>query len=199
MTQRDWIASVDPDDLLRSQTFGIARLGLESEAVRIASELGLALASQQQMICTAESCTGGAIARALTETTGSSAWFDRSYITYSNQAKQDCLKVPLSTLEAFGAVSEPVVQAMAAACLRLSACSLAVSVSGVAGPTGGSVDKPVGTVCFGWALRVSHQLRSEPSVYSRTIVIPGDRYEVRLRTVCYSLLMAYAIWSKRQA
>ncbi len=103
-------------------------------------------------LVTAESCTGGMIAARLTDLPGSSAWFDRAFVTYSNQAKQQMLSVSPRTLNAHGAVSEAVAQEMAAGALRASGMRVALSVSGIAGPTGGSSEKPVGTVCFAWAI-----------------------------------------------
>jgi nicotinamide-nucleotide amidase len=183
----------------------IARADLEAQAVLIATRLGRELERRGWLVCSAESCTGGAIARALTETGGSSAWFDSAYITYSNRAKMANLGVLATTLESHGAVSEPVVAAMAGGALERSQCQLAIAVSGVAGPGGGSPDKPVGTVCFGWALRApthsSHsdgQVAMAQSVHTQTVCtqtlrLPGDRYEVRLRTVCFALLRAEAL------
>jgi nicotinamide-nucleotide amidase len=169
------------------QTCNLARAQLEEQAVLIATRLGRELERRQWLVCSAESCTGGGIARALTETGGSSAWFDSAYITYSNRAKMANLGVLAATLEAFGAVSEPVVAAMAQGALERSACQLALAVSGVAGPSGGSIEKPVGTVCFGWALEGRDHVAS---VHTQTVLLPGDRYEVRLRTVCFALLRA---------
>ena len=105
------------------------------------------------LITTAESCTGGLIAAALTETAGSSAWFSRGYVTYANQAKIEMLGVDAATLEAEGAVSTSVASQMALGALRSSDALLSMAVSGIAGPDGGTAEKPVGTVCFGWALR----------------------------------------------
>ncbi len=165
----------------------LAKEDLEAQAVLIATHLGRELECRGWLVCTAESCTGGAIARALTETGGSSAWFDSAYITYSNRAKRASLGVQASTLDSYGAVSEPVVSAMALGALERSTCQLALAVSGVAGPGGGSTEKPVGMVCFGWALSSE---ASRPVVFTQTLQIAGDRYEVRLRTVCYALLRA---------
>jgi nicotinamide-nucleotide amidase len=168
-------------------TLAIPRAELEVQAVLIATRLGRALERRGWLVCTAESCTGGAIARALTETGGSSAWFDSAYITYSNRAKMANLGVPAASLDSYGAVSEPVVAAMASGALERSTCQLAVAVSGVAGPGGGSAEKPVGMVCFGWAM--AEGATSQP-VITQTVQLAGDRYEVRLRTVCFALLRA---------
>jgi nicotinamide-nucleotide amidase len=159
---------------------------LEVEAVSMATRLGRHLAKLGWMICTAESCTGGAIARALTETGGSSSWFDCAYITYSNRAKMADLGVSEATLLEHGAVSEATVSAMARGAMLKSACALALSVSGIAGPGGGSIEKPLGMVCFAWAWR-----GEEGAVLaSHTVVWPGNRHEVRLRTVCFALRVA---------
>ncbi len=165
----------------------ISKDALEAQAVQIATRLGRELERRRWLVCTAESCTGGAIARALTETGGSSAWFDSAYITYSNRAKMANLGVLATTLDTYGAVSEPVVAAMAAGALERSTCQLALAVSGVAGPGGGSQEKPVGMVCFAWAVGSG---APSASLLTQTLQLGGDRYEVRLRTVCYALLRA---------
>lgn len=122
-----------------------------SEVVAAAVELGRALQARGWMIATAESCTGGSIARALTEIGGSSAWFERGFVTYSDAAKVDMLDVPGEVIEAHGAVSEPVAARMAEGALKRSRAQFALSVTGIAGPDGAMPDKPVGTVYFGWA------------------------------------------------
>ncbi len=103
------------------------------------------------VIATAESCTGGWVAQELTSIAGSSVWFDRGFVTYSNAAKEEMLGVSAEIIKNHGAVSEPVVRAMAEGVLAKSSASISVSISGVAGPGGGSVEKPVGTVWFAWA------------------------------------------------
>ena len=139
---------------------------------------GLLLA-KGQMMATAESCTGGMIAAACTELAGSSAWFERGFVTYSNEAKTELLGVPAALIAEHGAVSEPVVRAMAEGALRQSRAHIAVAVTGVAGPGGGSADKPVGSVWFGWATAagVKTQLRH----------LAGDRQQVRQATVQHAL------------
>jgi len=132
------------------------------------------------MLATAESCTGGLIAAACTDLAGSSAWFDRGFVTYSNAAKSELLGVQAELIEQQGAVSEAVVRAMAAGALAHSDAQVSIAVTGVAGPTGGSFDKPVGTVWFGWAL--PEQLVSERCHFE------GDRREVRAATVCHALV-----------
>jgi nicotinamide-nucleotide amidase len=131
------------------------------------------------MLATAESCTGGLIAAACTDLAGSSAWFERGFVTYSNVAKSEMLGVDPGLIDRHGAVSEAVVRAMAQGALAHSQAQLAVAVTGVAGPTGGSADKPVGTVWFGWATPAG--LRSEVRHFA------GDRAAVRLATVQHAL------------
>ncbi len=126
-------------------------------------------------LATAESCTGGMIAAACTDLAGSSAWFERGFVSYSNAAKSQMLGVDAALIEPYGAVSEPVARAMAFGAIRHSAAQVSVAVTGVAGPTGGSAAKPVGTVWFGFS--VAGQLLSEQRCFS------GDRAAVRLATV----------------
>ena len=119
----------------------------------LAARLGRALLARHWKVATAESCTGGLIAGAITDVAGSSDWFDRGFVTYSNEAKGEMLGVSAETLAAHGAVSEATAREMAAGALAQSRADLSVAVTGIAGPSGGSPDKPVGTVCFAWALR----------------------------------------------
>ena len=139
---------------------------------------GLLLA-KGKMMATAESCTGGMIAAACTDLAGSSAWFERGFVTYSNEAKTELLGVPAALIAEHGAVSEPVVRAMAEGALRHARAHIAVAVTGVAGPGGGSAGKPVGSVWFGWATAagVKTQLRH----------FDGDRQQVRQATVQHAL------------
>ena len=137
------------------------------------------------MVATAESCTGGLIAATLTAIAGSSAVVDRGFVTYSNEAKTDLVGVPAALIEAHGAVSEPVARAMAEGAVAQSRADIAVSVTGVAGPSGGSVDKPVGLVWFGCARR------GGPTV-SLHHVFPGDRMAIRKATVVEALRLVGA-------
>ncbi len=130
-------------------------------------------------MATAESCTGGLIAAGCTDLSGSSNWFERGFVTYSNAAKTELLGVPAALIAAHGAVSEPVVRAMAEGAVARSRAQVAVAVTGVAGPTGGSADKPVGTVWFGFAL--PGQLVTETRRFE------GDRAAVRTATVLHAL------------
>jgi nicotinamide-nucleotide amidase len=124
----------------------------QDELERLAAGVGALLRARGWRLATAESCTGGWAAQAVTAVAGSSAWFDRGFVTYSNEAKQEMLGVTADTLARFGAVSEATVREMAAGALERSRAQVAFAISGIAGPSGGSVDKPVGTVCFAWAL-----------------------------------------------
>jgi len=128
-------------------------MAVTDETNRLAIQLAEILTHQGILLVTAESCTGGGIAEALTSIPGSSGWFDRGFVAYSNAAKIDMLGVEPSLIAHWGAVSEPVVAAMVAGALDRSQADLAVSVSGIAGPTGGAPDKPIGTVWFGLARR----------------------------------------------
>jgi nicotinamide-nucleotide amidase len=131
------------------------------------------------MLATAESCTGGLIAGACTDLSGSSDWFERGFVSYSNAAKTELLGVPAALIEAHGAVSEPVARAMAEGAVARSHAQLSVAVTGVAGPTGGSAEKPVGTVWFGWS--VAGQSHTEHMRFA------GDRAAVRQATVRHAL------------
>jgi nicotinamide-nucleotide amidase len=134
------------------------------------------------MLATAESCTGGLIAAALTSIAGSSDVLDRGFVTYSNEAKNQMIGVPMPLIEAHGAVSEPVAAAMADGALARSRAAITVSVTGVAGPTGGSAEKPVGLVCFGLA-------RTGMPVITGRQIFPGDRTAIRAATVAHAFKM----------
>lgn len=122
-----------------------------TDLTAIATELGAALKARGYMLAMAESCTGGLVAEVITRIAGSSAWFDRGFVTYSNAAKIDMLGVDSKTLEKFGAVSEQIAKEMAKGALKNSASQITGSITGIAGPDGGSPEKPVGMVCFAWA------------------------------------------------
>jgi nicotinamide-nucleotide amidase len=146
----------------------------------LAESLGRALKARGALLVTAESCTGGWAAQAVTAVAGSSDWFERGFVTYSNAAKEDLLGVRRQTLERHGAVSEETAREMAAGALAHSRASVAVSITGVAGPGGGSDAKPVGTVCFAWASGPG-RLRSETRHFQ------GDREAVRRQSVEHAL------------
>lgn len=143
-------------------------------------EIAISLKKSNWQLVTAESCTGGLIASQITELPGSSAWFERGFVTYSNLAKQQMLAVPEQLIAQYGAVSEEVAKAMAKGALHNSVGDIALAVTGIAGPDGGSVEKPVGTVCFGWAVRggVSRAIRHQFS---------GTRHEIRFAAACVAL------------
>ena len=148
----------------------------DDELGALAQRVGTALLARGAVLATAESCTGGWISAAITGVAGSSAWFDRGFVTYSNAAKQAMLGVNLQTLMQHGAVSEQTALEMVDGALRHSSASLAVSVSGVAGPGGGSPAKPVGTVCIAWGA-------TDGKRRVRTFHFAGDRAAVRRRSV----------------
>ncbi len=151
-----------------------------AELHRLAGEVGDALHRLEARLVTAESCTGGWVAKELTAIPGCSAWFDMGFVTYSNQAKQDLLGVRAGTLETQGAVSEATVAEMAAGALARSGAQVALAVSGIAGPGGGSPDKPVGLVCFGWITRAGGRRTASEH-------FTGDRDAVRAQAVACAL------------
>jgi len=152
---------------------------------RLLADIAAQLRARGQMLATAESCTGGMIAAACTDLSGSSQWFERGFVSYSNEAKAELLGVPPALIDAHGAVSEPVARAMAAGAVAHSRAQVAVAVTGVAGPTGGSPAKPVGTVWFGWA--------TPDGVWSEMQRFDGDRIAVRQATLEHSLSRLIAL------
>lgn len=151
------------------------------------STLATALLQHRLVVATAESCTGGLLAAALTAISGSSQWFDRGYITYSNQAKQQELGVNPDTLDKYGAVSEQTAMEMARGVLGMSAAAdIALSTTGIAGPSGATPGKPVGMVCFGFARRVGEGVVA----HALTVVFEGDRHQVRQQAVLFALQKA---------
>lgn len=145
----------------------------------LAQQVGARLKAAGAVLTTAESCTGGWVAEVVTSISGSSDWFDRGFVTYSNGAKQEMLGVKAGTLERHGAVSEETAREMATGALERSRATVAVSVTGVAGPTGGSDAKPVGTVCFSWKTIDLEQ--------TETRRFTGDRESVRRQSVARAL------------
>ena len=146
----------------------------------LTADLGRRMVARGWRIATAESCTGGLVAGAITRIAGSSDWFERGFVTYSNEAKLEMLGVPRELLERHGAVSEPVAVAMANGALRASRADCAVSITGIAGPGGGTPAKPVGMVCIGWAARTGVER-------VRTFQFEGDRAGVRNASVAAAL------------
>jgi nicotinamide-nucleotide amidase len=163
---------------------------------RLAERLGAELQAQHLTLATAESSTAGGIGFAVTLVPGSSGWYDRGFITYSNEAKQQVLGVSPAYLRDFGAVSEPVSRAMALGALSHSAAQVALAVTGIAGPEGGSPEKPVGTVCFAWALR--RDPASAPWVMTDTKRLEGDRAAVRTRSIVIALETLIGLLKQRQ-
>jgi len=151
-----------------------------SDLNELAQRVGERLQEQHRMLAVAESCTGGWVAKCLTDIAGSSQWFDRGFVTYSNAAKQTMLGVSRAALDAAGAVSEPTVREMAAGALESSMATVTLAISGIAGPGGGMPGKPVGTVCFAWAVAGS-EVRAETRHFE------GDREAVRRQSVGHAL------------
>jgi nicotinamide-nucleotide amidase len=149
------------------------------DTLQLCEQLARALQDRGWMMATAESCTGGMIAARCTDLAGSSHWFERGLVTYSNAAKSQLLGVPADLIQQHGAVSEPVARAMASGAAHHAHVQVSVAVTGIAGPSGGSADKPVGTVWFAWC--VGGQLSSECRVFD------GDRAAVREATVGHAL------------
>lgn len=163
---------------------------------RLAAELGRGLADNAMVLATAESCTAGGIAYAVTIQAGSSAWFDRGFVTYSNESKIQQLGVSPAYLRDFGAVSEPVARQMALGALTHGSAQIAVAVTGIAGPDGGSVEKPVGTVCFGWAIR--RDPATAPWVQTATRRFEGDRAAVRTQAIIAALEETVSLLRQRR-
>ena len=152
----------------------------DKELSHMAASVGDRLLDRNFTLATAESCTGGWIAKVVTDVIGSSAWFDRGFVTYSNEAKQEMLGVSADTLKTWGAVSEAVVCEMALGAISNSGADVSVAVSGIAGPGGGSPEKPVDTVWLAWADR-------EGNVRSAHTIFSGNRDEVRRQAVMAAL------------
>ncbi|MBU3556746.1 CinA family protein [Polynucleobacter sp. Ross1-W9] len=155
------------------------------KATDLTKTLAQILASRNWTVSLAESCTGGLVCATLTELAGSSEWFERGYITYSNEAKTECLGVPAELIEVYGAVSEQVAKAMAEGARINSGSNVAIAITGVAGPSGGSAEKPVGTVCFGWA--------TENQTLIKTMHFDGDRQMIRQQATEFALTELIAL------
>ena len=153
---------------------------MESEILHLSRRLGELLAAAGARVTTVESCTGGGVAHAITAVAGSSAWFEYGFVTYANGAKSKLVGVDPEVIRRYGAVSEPVVQQLARGALGAAGADLAVAVSGIAGPGGGTADKPVGTVWFAWA-------RADGGVTTARRVFGGDRAAVRQQSVRLAL------------
>ncbi|MBC2770905.1 CinA family protein [Pusillimonas minor] len=169
-------------------------IGLGDGAQNNARLLGECLQAQGWMLACAESCTGGLLAATITDIAGSSQWFERGFVTYSNDAKVAHLGVAPDTLDRFGAVSEETAMEMAAGVLAsVPAAHFAVSTTGIAGPGGGTAGKPVGMVCFGFA----HRVKDGVSTQSVTRVFEGDRRQVRQAAVQFALATSIQLISPR--
>ncbi|MDO8931638.1 MAG: nicotinamide-nucleotide amidase [Rhodocyclaceae bacterium] len=153
---------------------------MDADLATLSERIGNALRERSLTLATAESCTGGWVAQVVTHTAGSSGWFDRGFVTYSNDAKTGMLGVRPETLAAHGAVSLETAREMAAGALKNSNALISIAITGVAGPTGGSPDKPVGTVCFAWC-----QKDATPVAESRRY--EGDREAIRRQSVIHAL------------
>lgn len=173
---------------------GVGEVGDEA-LVRFATDLGREASRAGVLIVTAESCTGGLLAQLLTETAGSSDWFERGFVTYSNASKSDLLGVRPATLQGHGAVSEAVAREMAEGALRHSLAGLALSVTGIAGPGGAVPGKPVGTVCFGWGLALP--AGSPALLVSGQQHFTGDRGAVRRLAAAHALVQATRLLRQR--
>lgn len=166
----------------------------QNETCALVRSLGQMLIDQGWMFACAESCTGGLLSAAMTDIAGSSQWFDRGFVTYSNAAKIEQLQVSVDTLERFGAVSEETAMEMASGVLSVSGVAqVAISVTGIAGPDGGTAGKPVGMVCFGFA----HRTPDGVTTRAVTRVFPGDRQEIRAGAVNFALYTAIELISQR--
>ena len=163
---------------------------MTEDPIKLVRHLATLLTDRKLKICTAESCTGGLIAKTLTDLPGSSDWFDRGFVTYSDQAKSDMLAVPASIVKDYGAVSEAVATAMASGAIGHSEADYAIAITGVAGPSGGSVEKPVGTVWIGVAS--SFQLKATRYQFD------GDRESIRQATMLQALEDVLAIIEARE-
>lgn len=146
---------------------------------QLAVQTGISLKEKSLMVATAESCTGGLVAAAITDVSGSSEWFERGFVTYSNEAKTTMLGVPAKLIRDHGAVSEEVAHAMAEGALLNSRAQVSLSITGVAGPTGGTPEKPVGMVCFGWSNRIVTRVQTQR--------FKGDRQQIRRQAAEHAL------------
>ena len=146
---------------------------------QLAVQVGISLNEKSLLLATAESCTGGLVAAAITDVSGSSGWFERGFVTYSNEAKSTMLGVPAKLIRDHGAVSEEVARAMAEGALLNSRAQVALSITGVAGPTGGTPEKPVGMVCFGWSNRITTNVETQR--------FRGDQQQIRRQAAEYAI------------
>ena len=161
---------------------------MNSSITPLIQQLAQTMLAKGFKIALAESCTGGLLAAYLTSLAGSSDWFERGFITYSNQAKEECIGVPKELIERYGAVSEEVAKAMAEGALNHSLAQISVAITGIAGPGGGSSNKPIGMVCFAWGLRVDDQIQTR----AQTKHFSGDRQRIREQACVYAIELLLA-------
>ena len=154
-------------------------MSTDSVVHQLAIRVGNKLRDGRLMLATAESCTGGMVATAITDISGSSVWFERGFVTYSNQAKTEMIGVPPDLIEKHGAVSEPVAHAMADGALSNSRAQVSLAITGVAGPGGGTPEKPVGMVSFGWSNRLHTSVETK--------IFKGDREQIRVQAAAHAL------------
>jgi nicotinamide-nucleotide amidase len=157
---------------------------------QLAIRVGNKLREERLMLATAESCTGGMVAAAITDISGSSGWFERGFVTYSNQAKSEMIGVPADLIDKHGAVSEPVARAMAEGALRNSRAQVSLAITGIAGPGGGTELKPVGMVSFAWSNRLHTAVE--------TLVFKGDREQIRVQAATHALRGLLALLDERE-
>ncbi len=165
-------------------------MSTDSVVHQLAIRAGNKLRDARIMLATAESCTGGMVATAVTDISGSSGWFERGFVTYSNQAKTEMIGVPAELIEKHGAVSEPVARAMAEGALRNSRAQVSLAITGIAGPGGGTPEKPVGMVSFGWSNRLHTSVE--------TLVFKGDREQIRVQAAAHALRGLLALIEKQE-
>lgn len=156
---------------------------MNSSITSLTQQLAQILLAKGFKIALAESCTGGLLAAQLTSLAGSSDWFERGFVTYSNQAKEESISVPKELIERYGAVSEEVARAMAEGVLNHSLAHVSAAITGIAGPGGGSANKPVGMVCFAWGMQVDDQIQTR----SQTKQFSGDRQSIREQACVYAI------------
>jgi nicotinamide-nucleotide amidase len=156
---------------------------MNSSITSLTQQLAQTLLAKGFKIALAESCTGGLLAAQLTSLAGSSDWFERGFVTYSNQAKEETIGVPKEVIERYGAVSEEVARAMAEGVLNHSLAQISAAITGIAGPGGGSANKPVGMVCFAWGMQVDDQIQTR----SQTKQFSGDRQSIREQACVYAI------------
>ncbi|NVK23701.1 MAG: CinA family protein [Gammaproteobacteria bacterium] len=166
------------------------------EIETLSQQLGEALIKRNWTITTAESCTGGGISAAITETAGSSAYFERAFVTYSNQAKAEMLAIPITLINNNGAVSQQTVEAMAKGAALKANANLAIAVSGIAGPGGGSDAKPVGTVWVSIFIQYVLDEKTTTQLFSHCFLFSGNRHSIQQQTIKYSLNKALELTNK---